>query len=142
IREDAFLSDAVREILERDLGYKIARKLEGFDEERLLFGLLLRSARERLYLSYQRADAQGRAMAPSGYFAELQRDLWGTDPLRPEDPARREYSIRRRPLEQWANWPFYSALLTPQEQSLQMILEDEAVHVNRRSPLLSECLER
>jgi ATP-dependent helicase/nuclease subunit B len=142
IREDAFLSDAVREILERDLGYKIARKLEGFDEERLLFGLLLRSARERVYLSYQRTDAQGHAMAPSGYLAELQHDLWGTDPLRPGEPTRRESSIRRRPLEQWANWPFYSALLTPQEQSLQIILEEEAYPADRRHPLLSECLER
>ncbi len=117
IQEDAFLRDADRDILNRDLGYKIARKLDGFAEERLLFALLLRSVRERLYLSYQRADRKGRALAPSGYLAELHRELAG-----------QEIAIRRRPMERWASWPCDSRLLTPQEQALRMILQSGEPH--------------
>ncbi|HEX9284376.1 MAG TPA: hypothetical protein VF879_01800, partial [Nitrospirales bacterium] len=40
IREDALLRDTERDVLARDLGFKIALKLDGFQEERLLFALL------------------------------------------------------------------------------------------------------
>jgi ATP-dependent helicase/nuclease subunit B len=75
IREDAFLRDRDREILEHDLGYKINQKLAAFDEEKLLFNLLVNCAGERLYCSFQRADESGRALAPSWYLAELRRAL-------------------------------------------------------------------
>ena len=75
IREDAFLRDRDREILERDLGYKINQKLAAFDEEKLLFNLLVNASRERLYCSFQRADDAGRALAPSWYLSELKRAL-------------------------------------------------------------------
>ncbi len=60
IREDAFLRDRDREVLETDLGYKVNQKLTGYDEEKLLFTLLVGAGRERLYCSYQRADDNGR----------------------------------------------------------------------------------
>ena len=41
IREDAFLRDRDREVLERDLGYKVSQKLAAFDEEKLMFTLLV-----------------------------------------------------------------------------------------------------
>jgi len=75
IREDAFLRDHDREVLERDLGYKVNPKLAAFDEEKLLFTLLVGAARERLYCSFQRADESGRALAPSWYIDELKRGL-------------------------------------------------------------------
>lgn len=77
IREDAFLRDRDREILERDLGYKINQKLAAFDEEKLLFNLLVNAPRERLYCSFQRADDAGRGLAPSWYLSELKRALGG-----------------------------------------------------------------
>jgi ATP-dependent helicase/nuclease subunit B len=61
IREDAFLRDRHRRVLDATLGYKIDEKLAGYDEERLLFTLLVQAAQERLFLLYQRADAAGRA---------------------------------------------------------------------------------
>ena len=67
IQEDGFLRDRHRLILSETLGYKIDQKLQGYGEEALLFELLSASARERVYLSYQRADAAGRPLAPSGY---------------------------------------------------------------------------
>jgi ATP-dependent helicase/nuclease subunit B len=75
IREDPFLRDRDRETLERDLGSKVNPKLAAFDEEKLLFTLLVNAARERLYCSFQRADDGGRVLAPSWYLNELKRAL-------------------------------------------------------------------
>jgi ATP-dependent helicase/nuclease subunit B len=75
IREDAFLRDRDREFLERDLGHKVSQKLAAFDEEKLLFNLLVNGAREWLYCSFQRADDSGRVLAPSWYLTELKRAL-------------------------------------------------------------------
>jgi ATP-dependent helicase/nuclease subunit B len=75
IREDAFLRDRDREVIERDLGYKVGQKLAAFDEEKLLFSLLVNSGRERLYCSFQRSDESGRVLAPSWYLAELKRAI-------------------------------------------------------------------
>jgi ATP-dependent helicase/nuclease subunit B len=75
IREDAFLRDRDRETLERDLGFKVNAKLAGFDEEKLLFTLLVNAARERLYCLFQRADESGRVLGPSWYLTELRRAL-------------------------------------------------------------------
>jgi ATP-dependent helicase/nuclease subunit B len=77
IREDAFLHDRDRETLERDLGFKVNAKLAGFDEEKLVFTLLVNAARERLYCLFQRSDESGRVLAPSWYLTELRRALEG-----------------------------------------------------------------
>src|SRR5881397_3375553 len=108
VQEDPFLRDADRVVLARDLGFKIPCKLEGFEEERLLVALLLRSARERVVLSHQRADRDGRPMVPSGYLAELKPHVGGS-----------ELRIKRRPTERWAAGSF----LTPREAGLLMILK-------------------
>ena len=73
IREDPFLRDRTRRFLEVDLGFKIQEKLAAYEEEKLLFTLLCRSTREQLTLLYQRTDAAGRPLLPSGYLAEVQR---------------------------------------------------------------------
>jgi len=70
VREDAFLRDRDRKVLAESLGYKIDEKLKGFDEEALLFALLQHSARDHLYLLYQRADQNGRPLVPSSLLRE------------------------------------------------------------------------
>ncbi|MEJ2229778.1 MAG: exodeoxyribonuclease V subunit gamma [Nitrospirales bacterium] len=65
VREDAFLRDRDRKVLAESLGYKIDEKINGFEEESLLFALLRQSARDRVYLVYQRADHKGRPLLPS-----------------------------------------------------------------------------
>jgi len=131
IREDALLRDTERDVLARDLGFKIALKLDGFQEERLLFALLLRSAKERLHLSYQRADRDGRTMVPSGYLVELERELWG--PASGVTEGTRERRIKRRPSERWVEWPYERMLLTPREMGLHGILQIGAVPPGCRS---------
>ncbi|NJN70702.1 MAG: hypothetical protein HC801_10785 [Nitrospira sp.] len=65
IREDAFLRDRHRRVLDATLGFKIDEKLIAYGEESLLFHLLCQAASQRLYLSYQRADETGRMLAAS-----------------------------------------------------------------------------
>jgi len=132
IREDAFLRDRDREVLERDLGYKVSQKLAAFDEEKLLFTLLVGAARERLYCSFQRADDSGRALAPAWYVDELKRAL--------DDNGRQTetISIPRSMTEKTATPPFdRQDLLLPSELAIRLTLEgqDPSALIDACAPL-------
>ena len=118
IREDAFLRDRHRRVLDATLGYKVDEKLAGYDEERLLFALLQQAARQRLYLLYQRADAEGRSLAVSAYLDEVQRV--GSD--RPREP---ELRLPRRLSDRLSLPLFARPLLTREELALGLILQDQ-----------------
>jgi ATP-dependent helicase/nuclease subunit B len=112
------LRDRDREVLERDLGYKVSQKLAAFDEERLLFTLLVGAARERLNCSFQRSDDSGRVLAPSWYIDELKRAL--------HDNGRQSetISIPRSITEKTATPPFdRHDLLLPAELAIRLTLD-------------------
>ncbi len=118
IREDAFLRDRDREVLETDLGYKVNQKLTGYDEEKLLFTLLVGAAHERLYCSYQRADDNGRALAPSWYVEELTQALTGQ--------SCEIVTIPRSLIEKAASAPFdRQDLLLPDELAIRLTLQNQ-----------------
>lgn len=71
ISEDPFLRDNARLALTNTLGYKIPQKMMALDEERLLFHLLVTSAREKIYLTYQRSDDEGAVVGPSSFLRSL-----------------------------------------------------------------------
>lgn len=73
IREDPFLVDHQRRVLETVLGYKVGEKLAGYDEEKLLFILAVWSATDQFYALYHRTDVLGGECAPSWYLGELKR---------------------------------------------------------------------
>jgi hypothetical protein len=84
VSEDPFLPDHARRILRVLTGAgpepKRSRLIplkEGTEEELLLFALALRSARKKLYLSYQRADSEGRKQSASTYLEEVLRMVTG-----------------------------------------------------------------
>ena len=132
IREDAFLRDRDREVLERDLGYKVSQKLAAFDEEKLLFTLLAGAARERLYCSFQRADDSGRALAPSWYVDELKRAL------NANGRQSETVSIPRSMTEKTATPPFdRQDLLLPSELAIRLTLEaqDPTALIDACAPL-------
>ena len=98
IREDPFLSDAARSALAQATGCRLGRKLDGYDEERLLFELMRQTASERLYLLTQRSNEEGKTMIPSVYLREMQR----ADPaltLQRLPRARTEKFKHRSPLD-------------------------------------------
>ncbi len=86
ISEDPILRDQARAFLRHPLGYWIRPKKEGYEEEKLLFYLLVSSVQEQLYCVYSRSDEEGREQAPSFYLYELARaankTLTETDILR------------------------------------------------------------
>ncbi|MFQ5597917.1 MAG: PD-(D/E)XK nuclease family protein [Nitrospiria bacterium] len=71
IREDPFLPDRDRRILETVLGYKMSEKLAAYDEERLLLTLLLGASRERIYALSHRVDTGGSPAGPSWYLDRM-----------------------------------------------------------------------
>lgn len=73
IREDPVLKDYYRRTLRDQLGFWLNQKMERFDEERLLFFCAAEAASEKLYLSFLRADEEGKPLVPSGYLVELAR---------------------------------------------------------------------
>ncbi len=77
IREDGFFRDSARRFLEEHLGFKIQEKTRGYDEEKLLFYLLLHAAREGVTLVVQRSDEEGRTTIPSWYLQEAGRCVPG-----------------------------------------------------------------
>jgi ATP-dependent helicase/nuclease subunit B len=115
VREDPFLRDRQRVVLEATLGYKIDEKLAGHEEELLLFELLSRSATNRLYLSYQRADETGRVMAPSGFIAMAMRD--------PRFVGKPETTIPRRLTLRISEQPSIQDLLPAEELALGCLLQ-------------------
>jgi ATP-dependent helicase/nuclease subunit B len=112
-------------VLNETLGYKVDQKLHGYGEEALLFELLRSSARERLYLSYQRVDADGRVLAPSAYLDEAHVPglQWSGEP---------DMSLPRRWEERGRLPLFAPPLLTREELTVSMVLEGHDV-----SPLLT-----
>jgi ATP-dependent helicase/nuclease subunit B len=77
IVEEPFISDAVRREVFRRLGHHLAVRMDGYDEERLLFHLVRSAATERLVCVYQRADGKGRLRDPSPFvrpFLPLDRE--------------------------------------------------------------------
>ena len=115
VREDPFLRDRQRVVLESTLGYKIDEKLAGHEEEVLLFELLSRSATNRLYLSYQRADEAGRVMAPSSFIAMAMRD--------PRFVATPEEAVPRRLTQRISEQPSIQDLLPAEELTLGCLLQ-------------------
>jgi ATP-dependent helicase/nuclease subunit B len=117
VREDPLLNDDLRRVLRDPGGYWILPKREGYDEEKLLFTLLVSAVKKKLFLLFSRSGADGRAEVPSLYL----RDLARVTGLSLEGAER----LPRSPLEKWtAVSPF---LLTLQEAGLADLLENRPV---------------
>lgn len=73
IKEDPIFKDYYRYVLRDGLGFWVNQKLERFEEEKLLFFNAVTAASDRLFVSYQRVNAEGKPAVPSVYLAELAR---------------------------------------------------------------------
>jgi len=120
IHEDGFLRDRHRLVCSETLGYKIDQKLQSYGEEALLFELLRSSARERLYLSYQRADDAGRPLAPSTYL-----DRVGEQPR--ATGLETVFALPRRWLDRTELSLFAPPLLTREELTVSLVLQGRNV---------------
>lgn len=114
IREDAFLRDRHRRVLDATLGFKIDEKLGGYEEETLLFELITQGASRRLCLSYQRADEAGRVLAVSPFLDEL-LERFGLD-------VRSAEAVPRRLTDRVAQRSTIQRLIPPSELAEWMAL--------------------
>lgn len=120
ILQDPFLRDDVRTRIEFRLGNRIPRKTDGYEEEKLLFTLLLTSAEETV-LVRKRSDEKGKVQVPSMFLLPLAlepvevprqpaRRLSMDVPLTPREASIREHfspgaGERIRPLAGDRGWP-------------------------------------
>ncbi|MCB9775863.1 MAG: exodeoxyribonuclease V subunit gamma [Nitrospiraceae bacterium] len=126
VREDAFLRDGDRRVLAESLGYKIDEKMNGFDEEALLFALLRHAARDRVYLIYQRADHKGRPLLPSPLLTECMKEV--------PDCSGSEISVPLR-LAERVRIPYFSpGEETGQETRLRYLLQGRSIQIDSREP--------
>ncbi len=113
IREDGFLRDAARRFLDVNLGFKIQEKTRGYDEEKLLFYLLMHAAREGVMLVAQRSDEEGRTTIPSWYLQEVERCMPGLASM--EVPRSLLHKPQAAPYADEARW-------TPRERLIRHVL--------------------
>jgi ATP-dependent helicase/nuclease subunit B len=117
IREDAFLRDRHRRVLDATLGFKIDEKLGGYEEETLLFELITQGASRRLYLSYQRADETGRVVAVSPFLSDTTK-RFGLD-------GRLTEAVPRRLTDRVAQRPAIQRFLPPAELARWMAMSGQ-----------------
>lgn len=117
IREDPFLRDRHRRVLDETLGFKIDEKLAGYEEEAVLLALVRQAAADRLIASYQRADDHGRVLMPSPYVADMMR-FCGIDEVAVE-------AVPRRLTDRVAQRPLIRTFLPPEELALWMALNGQ-----------------
>lgn len=113
IREDGFLRDSARRFLDVHLGFKIQEKTGGYDEEKLLFYLLMHAARDGVTLVAQRSDDEGRTTIPSWYLQEVERCMPGLVPV--DVPRAMLHKPQARPYAEEARW-------TPRERLIRHLL--------------------
>ncbi len=117
IREDPFMRDRHRVVLDSTLGFKIDEKLVAYDEETLLFALLCQAATKRLFLSYQRADENGRVSVVSPY---VEQGAWRLG--QPECPLE---TVPRRLTDRVTHRPGIRQYLSPWELARWMVLQGQ-----------------
>jgi ATP-dependent helicase/nuclease subunit B len=117
IREDPFLRDRHRRVLDETIGFKIDEKLWGYEEEAVLLALVRQAATDRLILSYQRADDQGRVLTASPYVADMPR-LAGMDQVPIE-------AVPRRLTDRMAQRPAMRTFLPPEDLALWMAINGQ-----------------
>jgi len=138
-REDPILDDAMRRRLRERSGRPLPLKSRGDLEERLLLGLLLGAAGERIEISWQRADEAGKAKTPSLALREVSRLVHGAPALGELlEHARHLPSHPKHWLERMVEQP---GLLAPGEAILLGALQAGACRdlepLGRRHPALA-----
>jgi ATP-dependent helicase/DNAse subunit B len=118
--QDPLLSDERRSAL----GIAALRRRDPQDEERYLFHACVSRPTERLYLSWQACDDEGKPLARSPFVDEV-LDLLGSDP-----EATEERLVRRRGLERVA----FTASEAPTERELERATALAGPRIDEKRP--------
>jgi len=122
-RESPFLSDATRARLRERTGRALPIAAERDGEERLLLAMLLGSARDRLHVSWRRADDAARPVVPSLALREIVRfTRTGSDV---HDAERAAHALPAHPRSRLEAWVASPGLLTSRDETLLAALASE-----------------
>jgi hypothetical protein len=122
--ERPFLGDGSRARLRELTGLPLPIAKERDGEERLLLAMLLRGTRDRINVSWRRADESARPFVPSLALRELARFAGiGSEAADAERAARALPAHPRARLEAWAESP---GLLDPRDETLLTALMSES----------------
>jgi len=128
-RVDPYLPDAARQALRESTGKPLSLRAHATDEERLLLALTIAAARERVVISFQRADNSGRKQARSSALREVARIFHGradVAALLDESPSAAYPSIESPPIRVPAH-PGDRALALASSARIGLLAGDEAV---------------
>ncbi len=120
-REDPFLCDASRKLLREATGRPLPIASESDGEERLLLEMLLRQSRERLRVSWRRADDAARPLVPSLAIGDIARFA----KLEPDDVFREARALPAHPRSRLEAWVRSPGLLPRREETLLAALSSE-----------------
>lgn len=139
-REDPFLDDATRGRIREATGRPLGVKREGEGEERQILVAALGAAKAGLTVSWQRADAGGRARAASLALREVERLVRGRPDL--ASLRARAVPIPSHPAERLRALERESGILRPDEAVLLAALEsggsaEDAKGLEARDPALA-----
>lgn len=133
VQEDPILKDYYRRVLRDQLGFWLNQKMERLEEERLLFATTLEMARKHLYMSFSRADGQGKPLILSSYLIELIRAAgWQEDKLT-------AYTISKQLSARLKQIDF--TYLTAKEVSLLLATQDAGIAAYEQARLANEQLQ-
>lgn len=120
-KEDPFLPDEVRRLLRSALGSPIEIKSDGLLEEHLLLAQIVGAAERTLIVTWQRADASGRARVPSLALRELARIAAGGAHV--QETMEAAMRIPAHPLDAARDAAGRLGLLSPGEARMASVLQ-------------------
>lgn len=124
-RQDPVLTDEVRRALRERTQRPIGVKTEGTEEEHQLLAMLIGSARERIDVSWQRADEAGRAKIASLALREIARLANGRPDI--EGLRRQALHLPSHPTQWLETLVEQTGLLAREEERLLAALHSRAV---------------
>lgn len=139
IREDPVLRDKTRSFMRDHEGFWISPKIEGYEEERMLFHFAAASASRRVTVLYRRSDDDGKPEVRSIYLDRLAQACALELDARPgvqRDP--RLGYILKQPLEKLSADSVEQTLLSGREASMLALLSPDCGLAAERAGLLAE----
>ena len=139
-REHPVLGDGPRSRLAESTGRPLPLASEGMHEERLLLSMVVGSARERVDVSWQRADEAGKAKTPSIALREIARLAYGRPDVEKLHAVERH--LPSHPQQWLAELAQDPGLVTPEGAMILEALQPETPQsLGQRYPVLAVGLE-
>ncbi len=139
IREDPVLRDKTRSFMRDHEGFWISPKIEGYEEERMLFHFALAAASRKVTVLYRRSDDDGKPEVRSIYLDRLAQACGLELDSRPgEERDPRLGYVLKQPLEKLGGGFLDEKLLSGREAAALAVLSPDCGLAGERAGILPE----